>query len=58
MLKSKFLKPSSTTNLPKSPIFLGNFYKGAKIFNFSIEIMFEQLLPIFSGHTAQMEYIC
>ena len=30
--------------LPKSPTFLGNFYKGVKIFHFSGEIIFGQLL--------------
>ena len=39
-----FLKPFATTNLPKSPTFLGNFSKGAKIINFSHEIIFGQLL--------------
>ena len=35
-----FSKPLATINLPKSPTFLGNFYKGVKIFNFSSEIIF------------------
>ena len=39
-----FSKPLATINLPKSPTFLGNFCKGVKIFNFYIEIIFEQLL--------------
>ena len=39
-----FLKPFATINLPKSPIFLGNFCNGAKIIHVSIEII--------SGHTA------
>ena len=39
-----FLKPLATNNLPKSPTFLGNFCKGVKIFNFSSEIIFRQLL--------------
>ena len=34
--------------MPKSSIFLGNFCKGVKIFNFSSEILFGQL---FTGHT-------
>ena len=37
-------KPLATINLPKSPTFLGNFCKGVKIFNFSNEIIFGQLL--------------
>ena len=40
----KFLKPFATINLHKSPIFLGNFCKGVKIYNFSSEIIFVQLL--------------
>ena len=40
----QFLKPLATINLHKSPIFLGNFWKGVKIFHFSCEIMFGQLL--------------
>ena len=39
-----FLKPFATINLPKSPTFLGNFCKGAKIIHFSNEIIFGQLL--------------
>ena len=34
----------ATINLPKSPTFLGNFYKGVKIINFSSEINFGLLL--------------
>ena len=34
-------------NLPKSLTFLGNFCKGVKIFNFSSEIIFGQLLKTF-----------
>ena len=41
------LKPLATYNLPKSPTFLGNFCKGVKIFNFSSEIIFGQLLQTF-----------
>ena len=44
--------PLATINLPKSPTFLGNFCKGVKIYYFSSEIKFGQLLAIFSGHTA------
>jgi len=49
-----FLKPLATIILPKSPTFLGNFCKGVKIYHFSSEIIFGQLLDIwrfFSGHT-------
>ena len=42
-----FLKPFATMNLPKSPTFLGNFCKGAKIIQFSNEILFGQLLQTF-----------
>ena len=38
-----FLKPLATANLPKSPL-LGNFSKGVKIYHFSSEIIFGQLL--------------
>ena len=50
-----FLNPLATINLPKYHTFLGNFCKGVKIFNFSSEIIFGQLLWTFgdfSGHTA------
>ena len=39
-----FLKPLGTINLSKSPIFLGNFCKGIKFFDFFSEIIFGQLL--------------
>ena len=39
-----FLKTLATINLPKSSTFLSNFCKGVKIFNFSSEIIFGQLL--------------
>ena len=39
-----FLKHLVTINLPKSPPFLGNFCKGVKIYYFSSEIIFGQLL--------------
>ena len=39
-----FLKPLATINLPKSPTFLGNFCNGIKIYHFSSEIIFRQLL--------------
>ena len=39
-----FLKPLAAINLPKSPTFLGKFCKGVKIFHFSSEIIFRQLL--------------
>ena len=40
----KFLKPLATINLPKSPTFFGNFCKGVKIYQFSMEIIFGQPL--------------
>ena len=39
-----FLKPLATINWSKSPTFLGNFCKGAKIYHFSSEIILRQLL--------------
>ena len=39
-----FLKPLETKNLPKSPSFLGIFCKGVKMYHFSSEIIFGQLL--------------
>ena len=53
-----FLKPLATINLLKSPTVFGNFCKGVKIYHFSSEIIFGQLLPIsiwaiFSGHTGR-----
>ena len=42
-----FFKPLATINLPKSLTFLGNFCKGIKIYNFSSEIIFGQLLQAF-----------
>ena len=39
-----FNKPLATINLPKYPTFLGNFCKGVKIYHFSSEIIFGQLL--------------
>ena len=42
-----FLKPLATIKLPKSPTFLGNFCKGVKIYHFSSEIIFGQLLLTF-----------
>ena len=40
----QFFKACGNNKFPKSPIFLGNFYKDVKIFHFSIEIIFGQLL--------------
>ena len=37
----------ATISLPKSPTFLGNFCKGVKIYYFSGEIIFGQLLQTF-----------
>ena len=45
----QLLKPLATINFPKSPTFLGNFCKGVKIFNFSSEIIFGQLLKTFGN---------
>ena len=45
----KFLKPLATINLSKSPAFLGNFCKGVKIYQFSSEIIFRQLLLTFDN---------
>ena len=42
----KFLKPLAIINLSKSSPFLGNFCKGVKIYHFSSEIIFEQLVDI------------
>ena len=39
-----FLKPLTTINLSKSPTFLSIFCKGVKIYHFSSEIIFRQLL--------------
>ena len=39
----KFLKPLATINLPESPTFLGTFL-GVKVYHFSSEIIFGQLL--------------
>ena len=39
-----FLKPLATINLPQNPTFFGNFCKGVKIYHFSSEIIFGQLL--------------
>ena len=40
----QLLKPLATMTLPKSLTFLGNFCKGFKIYHFSSEIIFGQLL--------------
>jgi len=37
----------ATINLSKSPTLLGNFWKGVKIYHFSNEIIFRQLLWTF-----------
>ena len=42
-----FLKPLAPINMPKSPTRLGNFCKGVKIYHFSSEIFFGQLLQRF-----------
>ena len=43
----QLLKPFAAINLAKSSTFLGNFCKGVKIYNFSSEIIFGQLLKTF-----------
>ena len=43
----QLFKALATINLPKSPAFLGNFCKGVKIYHFSSEIIFGQLLKTF-----------
>ena len=43
----KFLKPFATINLPKSPTFLAIFVRVSKIYHFSIDIIFGQLLQTF-----------
>ena len=40
----QFFKALATINLPKSPTFLGNACKDVKIFNFSSDFIFGQLL--------------
>ena len=42
-----FLKPLATNSLPKSLKFLGNFGKDVKIYHFSCEIIFGQVLQTF-----------
>ena len=44
-----FLKPLATMNFPESPTFLGNFWKGVKILNFSSEIIFGHLWQTFGN---------
>ena len=44
-----FLKPLTTINLSKSPTFLSIFCKGVKIYHFSSEIIFRQLLYTFGN---------
>ena len=40
-------KPLATINLPKSPTFLGYFFKGVKIIHFSSKFIFGKLLKTF-----------
>ena len=44
-----FSKPVATISLPKSPTLVGKFCKVVKIFNFSSEIIFGQLLSTFGN---------
>ena len=46
-LWATFQRLCATINLPKSPTFLSNFCNGVKIFNYSSEIIFGQLLQRF-----------
>ena len=39
-----FLKPLATVNLPKSLTFFGNFCKVVKMYDFSCEVIFWELL--------------
>ena len=41
---ASFLKPLATINLPTSHTFLDNFGEGVKIYHFSREIIFGQVL--------------
>ena len=43
------LKPLAGINLPKSPTFVGNFCNGVKVYHFSSEIIFGQLLQTFGN---------
>ena len=43
----QLFKALTMINLPKSPTFLGNFFNGAKIFKFSSQIIFGQILQTF-----------
>ena len=43
-LLGNFFKPLATIHLPKSPTFLANFCKWVKIYHFSTEIIFGQIL--------------
>ena len=55
-----FLKPLATISLPKSLPLLGTFCKGVKIYHFSSEIIFGQLLRTFgdfSGHTEREAFL-
>ena len=49
-LWATFSKTLATIYLPKSPTFLGNFCRGGKIFHFSGEIIFGQLLLTFGNY--------
>ena len=46
---ANFLRPLATINLPKSPIFFGNFCKVVKIYHICSGIIFGQLLWIFGN---------
>ena len=48
-----FIKPLAAINLPKSNTFLGNYWKGVNIYNFSCDFWanFYRNLGFLSGHT-------
>ena len=58
----QLLKPMATILLPKSPAFLGNYFKGVKIYHISSEIVFEQHLLTFGdffwSHWLQPTFPC
>ena len=43
----QLLKPLAIINLSKTPTFLGNYCKGVKMYHFSSETIFGQLLTTF-----------
>ena len=49
LILGNFSKPVGTMSLPKYTTFIGNFCKGVKIFHFSSELIFGQLLQTFGN---------